>query len=133
MKTRDLIAALQACDPTGELHVSVGNSDILAVTTTPAYYDGRQQILVYDENRNVIGVEFHSHGTKVVIHEYSVWDIIEDDPEVPVTYDSDGTRQLYERRVEDYRLDVREMNAKFEREHNAKFDSENNAKSDSEN
>lgn len=116
MKTKDLIAALQECDPSGELHVCVGNADIRWVDTQPAYYDGRQQILIYGENRKVIGVEFFSRGTKVVIHDYSVWDAIQDNPEVPVTYDSDGTRMLYEKRVEDHRLDIREMNAKFESE-----------------
>ena len=85
MKTKDLIAALQENDPSGEIECCVGNADIHFVDVEPAYYDGRLQILERDHSKdpyyNIVGAKRTSKGSKVVLHVYSIEDYISDNPE----------------------------------------------------
>lgn len=85
MKTKDLIAALQEADPSGELEVcNDANEDIYFVETQPAYYDGVLQVLARDRDcrfYNVTGGKFTSRGNKVRLHTLSLWDVVENDPE----------------------------------------------------
>ncbi len=72
MKTRDLIAQLQAEDPTGDLECVVGRDDVYYVTRQPMYYDGRPWLLVHDEALrgkaySVVGLRYPSDGQKVRI------------------------------------------------------------------
>ncbi|MFA6049890.1 MAG: hypothetical protein WC761_01715 [Candidatus Paceibacterota bacterium] len=54
MKTRDLIALLQAADPGGDAEVCVSNEDIIEVSSTmPGYYDGTfMKVHTDDTQRN---------------------------------------------------------------------------------
>ena len=85
MKTKDLIAALQENDPSGEIECCVGNADIHFVNVEPAYYDGRLQVLERDHSKdpyyNIVGAKRTSKGSKVVLHVYSIEDYISDNPE----------------------------------------------------
>lgn len=58
MKSKELIKQLQEIDPSGEIEVGVGRSDIYFVSKYPAYYDGPNFILTKDlskTNYNIIG------------------------------------------------------------------------------
>ena len=85
MKTKDLIAALQKKDPSGEIECCVGNADIHFLSVEPAYWDGRLQILHRDHSKdpyyNIVGAKRTSKGSKVVLHVYSIEDYISDNPE----------------------------------------------------
>jgi hypothetical protein len=111
MKTKDLIAALQTEDPSGELEVSVGNIDIHFVEKEPAYYDGCLQVLKRDESQkdcyNIIGGEFRSQGDKIVIHALALKSVLWDVPDAEITYDSDYARNHYANIIEEERLRVK--------------------------
>ena len=85
MKTKDLIVLLQKEDPSGEIECCVGNADIYFVSTEPAYWDGRLQILERDESKkpyyHIVGAKRTSKGSKIVLHPYSIEDYISDNPE----------------------------------------------------
>jgi hypothetical protein len=114
MKTRELIAALQEQDPSGEIEVCVENADIHVVTVEPAYLDGCLQVLKRDpakaDSYNITGVEFVSGGAKVVIVPLSAQWALRNDPEMPVTFDSDAARERYAERVAKWRADARAVN-----------------------
>lgn len=112
MKTKDLISALQAADPSGELEVCCGNTDIHFVNVEPAYYDGCLQVLTRDPTKtgrcyDIIGAEYRSSGMKVVIHDLSVASAVWNSPDMPVNYDSDHSRRNYEHQVEKWRAEAR--------------------------
>lgn len=101
MKTKDLIRRLQEADPTGELHVSVGNIDILTVYRVEHYYDGRQERLMRDETSpyyNVVGGYWSTEGHKVVIRDLSIEDAIFEDPDLPVYNVPEHQRRIIEDR-----------------------------------
>ena len=112
MKTKDLIAALQAADPSGEIEVCVGNHDIHFVSVEPAYYDGCFQVLKRDESKtdcwNVTGAEIRSSGWKLVLHPMSIEDLLTDMPDVEVTFDGSHSRRNYANKVERWRAEARE-------------------------
>jgi hypothetical protein len=83
MKTRELIKRLKEADPTGELECCINKTvDIYMVDVLPAYYDGRQEILVRDPELNrfydVVGGIVTGEGMKVCIISYSIKDAIWD-------------------------------------------------------
>lgn len=89
MNTRDLIAALQEVDPTGDTLVCVNNDDVYLVHRQPAYYDGALTQLVIDETKrgraySVAGVKIIRSGDKVTIQCLSVEDVLANDPEAPI-------------------------------------------------
>lgn len=102
MKTKDLIAALQDADPSGELECCVGNADIHTVYPEPAYWDGCLQVLIHDKNKapyyDVVGAKIVGKGTKVVIHPLSISDAIANDHDLPIEYEgvSELKRKDYE-------------------------------------
>ena len=103
MKTKDLIAELQRIDPTGEGEVCVDNRDIYSVSREPAYWDGRLQRLILDESKkpywHIAGARFVSEGDKVRINCPSVWELIVDDPDLPVEFGqgTNGYPEMVER------------------------------------
>ena len=118
MKTRELIAQLNECDPTGELEVCIGNVDIHFVGKEPAYYDGCLQVLKRDEAceyYNIIGAEFRSGGFKIVINELNIADALLNNPEMPVTFDSEYSKRHKAKWVEDKRAEMRAIKARVER------------------
>lgn len=95
MKTRDLIAALNEHDPSGEVECCVGNAAIYYIENMPAWYDGKLQLLIQDHSKdpyyNVIGAKRTSQGRKIVLYTYSIEDYISDDPEgAKIDYSESG-------------------------------------------
>lgn len=76
MKTKELIRLLQEEDPSGEVECCIGNEDIHYVSTMPAYWDGRLQILTRDKFYNITGGKVTSRGNKIKIHPLSIEDAI---------------------------------------------------------
>jgi hypothetical protein len=116
VKTKDLIAALQEADPTGEEQVCVGNEDIHFVQREPAYYDGALQVLKRDTEQscyNIVGVEYRRSGDKVQIHTLSAEWVILEDSEAPVTFDSDPPSEYLIEKVEGFRRKARELDEKY--------------------
>jgi hypothetical protein len=117
MKTKDLIAALQKADPTGELVCCVGNASVFYVNRTLSYWDGCLQVLKRDPNKNgynIIGGEFQSSGEKVVIRELSLYDALLDNSELPITYENDYCKRHYEKYIEEERVSVRQIDKETE-------------------
>jgi hypothetical protein len=101
MKTKDLIAELQEADPSGELECCVENIDIFTVTTEPAYWDGRLQVLKRDPAKkpyyDLVGGKYTSKGSKVVISPMSITDLLWDDPDAEIDYSEVGNPDSAER------------------------------------
>lgn len=122
MKTKKLIELLQAADATGELECCVGNVDIHFVSQEPAYYDGRLEILIRDENiryYNVIGAKITGRGRKIQIHTLSIEDAMIDDPDLPVDL-SECSNGDYAAAVEKWRASAKQCDidaANWAKEH----------------
>jgi hypothetical protein len=120
MKTKDLIRELQEADPSGEIEVCVNNVDIFCVTTEPAYWDGRLQLLVRDEKLkpyfDVVGGKYVTSGSKVVIQPMSITDVLWDNPEAPVDYSELGeaTEQRYKATDDETRKAARDVELKVD-------------------
>lgn len=88
MKTKELIAALQAADPSGEIEVCVDNKDIYFAEVVEAYWDGRLQRIVIDESKkpyySVVGAKVLASGNKLRLHTMGVEDVLDNDPDAPV-------------------------------------------------
>jgi hypothetical protein len=105
MKTKDLIELLQQADPSGEEHVCVGNTDIFSVITFPAYYDGKQEILIRDESKkegyNVVGGMIRGSGVKIQIQTLSIqeaaFDSLVEKEDFPVIFEgvSEDSKQRW--------------------------------------
>ena len=114
MKTRDLIAALNEADPSGDLECAIGNTDIHFVDVEPGYYDGCLQVLKRDETRdcyNIVGGEFRAGTQKVVIHGLSIIDALWEDPDMEVTFDGEYAARHYASRIEAERIKIRKAKA----------------------
>jgi hypothetical protein len=114
MKTRDLIAALQAQDPSGNLECYVGGDDIYFVTRQPFYYDGRPARIVHDEALrgkaySIVGAEIPQSGEKVRIVTLDLEAMIFENPDLPVEC-SERERE----RVDSIRKEVREAHARID-------------------
>ena len=109
MKTKTLIAELQEADPSGEMHVTVGNTDIHFLGRQPSYYDGDVQRLIRDDDRsdyNIIGAEFPLED-HIKIHTLPISWALLDFPELPV--ECHGNEEL-EKVVEEWREEMRQIN-----------------------
>ena len=110
MKTKDLIALLQSADPSGELHVCLqDNRDVFDVHRLPAYMDGRQEILVRDENNpffNVLGGILNASGDKIAISGMRIEDAMIENPDMPVIISGGDTAGDYRRAVDKWRTDA---------------------------
>jgi hypothetical protein len=127
MKTKELIRQLEEADPTGDEDVTVHGCDIFFVDSAPGYYDGCYQRLRRDPAKapyfDIVGADYIGSGIKVVIHTYSVSDLIAHDPEAPIGYIdlSKGSRERYEQSVEERREEYRQMHQGIESDHFAKY------------
>jgi hypothetical protein len=114
MKTNELIRRLQEADPSGEMEVTVGKTDIHFIGRSPAYWDGCYQILKRDpalEGKcyNIIGAEIRSEGSHICINTHSVEDILDENPDAPVTFDSEYAARHYRERVDEWRSEARKI------------------------
>lgn len=108
MKTKDVIAKLQELDPTGETECCIGNADILAIYTQPAYWDGCLQ--TFDrEGHKIKGAKIISEGNKIVIHDLSIREALMDQPNLPVEFTTKYTKDKYEKSVERWREETDEI------------------------
>lgn len=109
VKTRELIAELQAADPSGELPVCVDGEDIYFVERLPGYYDGAYQQLIHDESKkpywSIVGGKITRKGEKVRIQVMSIRDVIQDMPDLPVELD-EGMREYYENKIAEWRAEA---------------------------
>lgn len=96
MKTKDLIAALQEVDPTGEEQCCIQNADIWNVGLEPAYYDGAVHIIEFDKNHHPIRGRRQRSGNKVTISSISIQDGLEYDNFV-IDYTDDTDRARHEK------------------------------------
>lgn len=87
MKTSELIAALQALDPNGELPVTVNNATILDAFVAPARMDGFLSVVTLDDVGTPSKVELVGSGDKVMLMTMDMKDAIADNPEVLMVYD----------------------------------------------
>lgn len=115
MKTKDIIALLQKADPSGELEVSVGNSDITYVAKLEGYYDGSQEILIKD-GYNVVGAKFNHSGHKIVIYYNPISEILWDKPDLPVDYSdlNEYRRERYKESHDLVRTKAKDMHRQME-------------------
>lgn len=88
MRTSNLIRMLQELDPSGDLEVSVGNTDILFVDRVPPWYDGEQEVLIRDDSSpyyDVVGGYLRGAGDdKIRIHTHSLEWMLLDSPEFEI-------------------------------------------------
>lgn len=115
MKTADLVRLLQEADPSGELEVTVGKTDIWFLQVLPCYYDGYVEILKRDQTTeyyNVLGAEKRGHGYHVMIETHSIADMLNGDPDLPVTFDCPAGEEKYGQRIESMRQEVRNRRSK---------------------
>lgn len=108
MKAKELIRQLQEADPSGELEVCVDNLDINFISTEPAYWDGKQQVIIRDQSNGrgrVIGAKIASKGSKVQIRTLSIHEAIWANPELPVDYSDLSPEQAeeFKKRHDEYR------------------------------
>lgn len=121
MKTSELIRRLQEADPSGELEVTVGKTDIHFLSQLPSYYDGHVQILKRDpalegECYNIIGAEIRGSGAHICIETHSIRDMLQCEPDLPVTFDSESAENYNKARVEKWRDEARGIIASVERD-----------------
>jgi hypothetical protein len=117
MKSKDLIKLIQQKDPTGEMECCIGNADIYLVYSDPSYWDGCLEVLERDKNNpyyNVTGAKFTSKGVKLVLQPLSIRDAVFNDENLPVQFD-DYTKNKYEKIVEEWRKESREVNNSSEK------------------
>jgi hypothetical protein len=102
MKTRELIRLLQDADPSGDIECCVGNHDIVSVGVEPAYHDGCLQVLVRDPAKtgiccDIIGARRTSKGQKLVIYDLGIHDVLLDQPDLLIEYETAYTARYRER------------------------------------
>jgi hypothetical protein len=112
MKTKELIARLQAADPTGETHCCIGNADIWDVNVEPAFYDGALQVLEFDEDNRPIRGTRVEQGSKLNLQSISISEALFSYPDFKVIYASELDRQRYEH----YDLERRRQTARIDYE-----------------
>lgn len=111
MKTKELIAALQEEDPSGELQVVCEGSPIYFAERQPAYYDGSLHVPVQDpecKHWNIIGWKVTVEGQKVRLHTVSLENALEMNPELPVEDPAEQLGNWLERAREEARKDEEE-------------------------
>jgi len=78
MKNKDLIEKLQKLDP--EATVVIGGGCIHFAWELPGYFDGHYEELILDKSKepfySVKGLRFRDDGTKIVLNQLSLEDII---------------------------------------------------------
>ena len=117
MKTKKLIEMLQELDPEGEIEVCIGNEDIYFADRMPAYWDGRLQVLIRDEEceyYNIIGAKYTSSGDKIKLYPLSILEALEEDPDLPVEVIDTFINKKMQKTVDRWREEAREYQRKFE-------------------
>lgn len=116
MKTKDLIQLLNHIDPSGENEVVIGNEPVFTAYPEPAYWDGRMQKIVRNEEGSAVKGIFTSKGQKITIRSYGIQDAIYDNPDFPVEFDLDTTDGEYQKSVDRWRAESRKIEEEFRKE-----------------
>jgi hypothetical protein len=118
VRTRELIAALQNADPSGEAEVVAGSTPIYFVTKEPAYWDGPLHVLIHDEAKrgnsySIIGYAITNRGEKVRLNLMGLDDCLCDNADLPVdlTGLSGDRLQRAQERVAELRAESRAADA----------------------
>lgn len=100
MTTRELIAALEKMDPSGELDAVVENAAIIGVTVLPGYHDGCYH--------RILPPAIRESGKKVALHARTLEDLLWDLPTVEVDLSdlSEPRRERYAKEVEGWRREA---------------------------
>lgn len=125
MKSKDVIKMIQELDPTGEMDVCVGNTDIFDIVVEPAYYDGCYQRLIRDPEKapyyDIVGGEYISEGYKMCIDGLTLKSAIWTNPDLPVKFlDGDMNMDDYKQSIEEERVKAKEFHSKREERKNEK-------------
>ena len=119
MKTKELISRLLELDPSGNTEVCIANLDINAIWPSEAYYDGRLERIVKDENGEIIGCKYVSRGIKINIDPISIEECLVDNPELPIDFSEsdeylvDSLKKKVERWREESRIINREIKTRL--------------------
>lgn len=122
MKTKDLIAALQKEDPSGEIEVIADGDPIYSINKEPAYYDGPLKVLVQDYSLdpyyNIVGFKYVRGGFKIRISTMGLRDCLCDDADLPVdTSELSGPqRDIIEERISKIRLEMKAIDERIANE-----------------
>jgi len=103
-----------------DVPVCVDNNPIYFTDMTAAYWDGRLNQIVHDEEKrgkeySIIGWKITSRGHKVVLRTMELEDALLDSPDLPVTYDlEEHSVDRYRDSVEQTRKEMKEMIARVD-------------------
>lgn len=100
MKTKELIAALQKEDPSGEYEVLAEGDPIFFVEALPAWYDGPMKVLEQDQSGHCIGYKVTKIGNKIRLHTMSLGDFVIDYPNIEV--DLSGLDKVRQEQYKEY-------------------------------
>ncbi|SRR6266705_837100 len=100
MKTKELIAALQEEDPTGESEVQAEGIPIFFVEKLPAWYDGPMNVLEQDKTGRVTGYKVTKIGSKIRLHTVSLAEFIIENPDKEV--DLSGLNNTGQKEYKEY-------------------------------
>lgn len=111
MKTRELIAALQEADPSGDLDCVVRNEAIEGVHDPHAAYDGPYERIRFGEDGQAVGADYVREGRKVALLLCSIDTLLLDDPEAPVGFVgfTPEQQERQQRKLDDLREQNREV------------------------
>jgi len=111
MKSKEVIKMLLELDPTGEVEVCVGNTDIFDIVMEPAYYDGCYQRLVRDPEKapyyDIVGGEYISEGVKICIDGMTLKSALWNNPKLPIKFlDKGYNMDRYKEAIAEHRKDA---------------------------
>jgi len=124
MNVGELIEALQKYPK--DVPICVDNNPIYFTDMTAAYWDGRLQQIIHDEelrgkSYSIIGWKITDKGSKVVLRTIELEDVLLDNPDLPVEYDLDARSiPRYKTEVEAIRVKMKEIIARVDTENEAK-------------
>jgi hypothetical protein len=114
MLVKELIEKLKTFDQ--DIEVTDGNSSLYSICVEPGYWDGCFTKLYQDKSRddyNVTGCKIVATESKLVLSFMDWEDVLANDPEYPVDYDSKYTEEKYKERVDRYRTKLTRLNEDF--------------------
>jgi hypothetical protein len=103
-----------------DVPVCVDNNPIYFTDMTGAYWNGRLNQIVHDEEKksheySIIGWKITSKGYKVVLNVMELEDVMQNNPDIPVEYDLEAhSVDRYRDSVEQTRREIKEMIARVD-------------------
>jgi len=116
MRTKELIAALQDADPSGEVEVCIDNQDIFFLSQEPGYHNGALERINSNSTDGIFSASILHPEWKLCIYTMSVMDAIEGDPDMPVNYGDIHIQNRYQAELEEFRTQVKSIRAEILKE-----------------